>query len=42
MVDDFPLFRRGVRDLVTEGFPDAIIGETGDAHEMLKVLRREP
>jgi two-component system invasion response regulator UvrY len=42
VVDDFPLFRRGVRDLVTEGFPGAIIGEAGDAHEMLEVLRREP
>lgn len=42
VVDDFPLFRRGVRDLVIEGFPGAIIGEAGDAHEMLEVLRREP
>ena len=42
VVDDFPLFRRGVRDLVIEGFLGAIIGEAGDVHEMLEVLRREP
>ncbi|MEP6933150.1 MAG: response regulator transcription factor, partial [Nitrospirota bacterium] len=42
VVDDFPLFRRGVRDLVVEGFPGAIIGEAGDAYEMLELLRRKP
>ncbi|MEO5863740.1 MAG: response regulator transcription factor [Nitrospiraceae bacterium] len=42
VVDDFPLFRRGVRDLVVEGFPGAIIGEAGEAHEMLELLRRKP
>ena len=42
VVDDFPLFRRGVRDLLGEGFKDAKIGEAGDAHEMLKLLRLKP
>jgi DNA-binding NarL/FixJ family response regulator len=42
VVDDFPLFRRGVRDLVTEGFQGAKIGEAGNSHEMLELLRRKP
>ncbi|HSL04698.1 MAG TPA: response regulator transcription factor [Nitrospiraceae bacterium] len=39
VVDDFPLFRRGVRDLVIEGFQGAKIGEAGNAYEMLQLLR---
>jgi DNA-binding NarL/FixJ family response regulator len=31
-----------VRDLLGEGFKDAKIGEAGDAHEMLKLLRLKP
>jgi two-component system, NarL family, invasion response regulator UvrY len=42
VVDDFPLFRRGVRDLVAEGFQGAKIGEAGNAHEMLELLRLNP
>jgi two-component system invasion response regulator UvrY len=42
VVDDFPLFRRGVRELVIEGFKGAKIGEAGNAHEMLELLRRKP
>ena len=42
VVDDFPLFRRGVRDLVTEGFQGAEIGEAGNSHEMLELLKRKP
>ena len=42
VVDDFPLFRRGVRDLLDEGFKDAKIGEASDAQEMLKLLRLKP
>jgi len=42
VVDDFPLFRRGVRDPLGEGFKDAKIGEAGDAYEMLKLLRLKP
>jgi DNA-binding NarL/FixJ family response regulator len=41
VADDFPLFRRGVRDLLLEGFQDAIIGEAGNGHEMLELLRRK-
>lgn len=42
VVDDFPLFRRGVRDLVVEGFHGAKIGEAGNSYEMLDLLRRKP
>ena len=42
VVDDFPLMRRGVRDLVIEGFQNAKIGEAGNFHEMLDLLRRKP
>ena len=42
VVDDSPLFRRGVRDLVIEGFQGAKIGEAGHAHEMLELLKRKP
>ena len=42
VVDDFPLFRRGVRDLLAEGFEDSKIGEAGNAQEMLELLRRKP
>jgi len=42
VVDDFPLFRRGVRDLLVEGFQHAKVGEAGNSHEMLELLRRKP
>jgi DNA-binding NarL/FixJ family response regulator len=42
VVDDFPLFRRGVKDLVIEGFQGAKIGEASNSHEMLELLRRKP
>jgi two-component system, NarL family, invasion response regulator UvrY len=42
VVDDSPLFRRGVKDLVNEGFQGAKIGEAGNAVEMLELLRRKP
>ncbi|HWV45365.1 MAG TPA: response regulator transcription factor [Nitrospira sp.] len=42
VVDDYPLFRRGVKDLVNEGFQGAKIGEAGNAFEMLELLRRRP
>lgn len=42
VVDDFPLFRRGVRDLVIEGFQGAKIGEANTSHEMLALLRQKP
>jgi len=42
VVDDSPLFRRGVKNLVNEGFQGAKIGEAGDACEMLEMLRQNP
>jgi two-component system, NarL family, invasion response regulator UvrY len=42
VVDDSPLFRRGVRDLMIEGFQGAKIGEAGNALEMLELLKRKP
>ncbi|HMF86263.1 MAG TPA: response regulator transcription factor [Nitrospiraceae bacterium] len=42
VVDDFPLFRRGVRELLVEGFQHAKIGEAGNFHEMLEMLRQKP
>jgi DNA-binding NarL/FixJ family response regulator len=42
VIDDFPLIRRGVRDLLVEGFQGAKIGEAGNFHEMLDLLRRKP
>ena len=41
VVDDSPLFRRGVKDLVNEGFHGAKIGEAGNACEMLELLRQK-
>src|SRR6267143_522463 len=35
VVDDFPLIRRGVRELVIGGFQCAKIGEAGNFHELL-------
>lgn len=42
VIDDFPLIRRGVRDLLVEGLQGAKIGEAGNFHEMLDLLRRKP
>ena len=42
VVDDFPLIRRGVRELLAEGFQGVKIGEAGNFHETLDLLRRKP
>ena len=42
VADDFPLIRRGVRDLLVEGFQGVKIGEAANFHEMLDLLRRKP
>jgi len=41
VADDFPLIRRGVRDLLVEGIQGVKIGEAGNFHEMLDLLRRK-
>ena len=42
VADDFPLIRRGVRELLVEGFQGVKIGEASNFHEMLDLLRRKP
>ncbi len=39
VVDDHPFFRRGVKDILAEGFDAVKIGECGNAHEMLESVR---
>ena len=41
IVDDHPLFRRGVRDLVGEAFDPVSFGEAEDAAEAAQALRAE-
>src|SRR5437016_14630421 len=42
VADDFHLIRRGVRELLFEGFQGVKIGEASNFHEMLDLLRRKP
>lgn len=39
IADDFPLFRRGVRDLLINGLGAVTVGECGNAHELLELVR---
>jgi DNA-binding NarL/FixJ family response regulator len=41
VADDFPLFRKGVKDLLVEGFRDVTIGEAGTVNETLELARTE-
>ncbi|MBD0305235.1 MAG: response regulator transcription factor [Nitrospiraceae bacterium] len=41
VVDDHPSFRRGVKDILVEGFQDTKIGECGNAQEMLETVRQK-
>lgn len=41
IADDFPLFRRGVKDLLTDGLGAVMVGECGNAHELLDLARRK-
>ena len=42
IADDYPLFRLGVRELLSRGLAGARIAEAGDFHEMLDLLHRKP
>jgi two-component system invasion response regulator UvrY len=42
VVDDHPSFRRGVKDILEEGFEGASMGECGNAQEMLEQVREQP
>src|ERR1043166_3056622 len=39
LVDDHPSFRRGVKEILTEGLEGVKIGEAGDAQQMLELVR---
>lgn len=39
LVDDHPLFRRGVKEILAEGLGNVMIGEAGSAKEMLDLVR---
>ena len=39
LVDDHPSFRRGVKEILTEGLESVKIGETNDAQQMLELVR---
>lgn len=42
VADDYPLFRLGVRELLSRGIAGARAGEAENFHEMLELLRRKP
>lgn len=41
IADDFPLFRRGVKELLADGLGAVTVGECGNAHELLELVRRK-
>jgi two-component system, NarL family, invasion response regulator UvrY len=41
IADDFPLFRRGVKELLAEGLGAVMVGECGTAHDLLNLVRRK-
>lgn len=41
IADDFPLFRRGVKDLLADGLEAVTVGECGNAHDLLELVRRK-
>jgi DNA-binding NarL/FixJ family response regulator len=41
VVDDHPFFRRGVREILSDGFGTVKVGECGNAHEMLEQARQK-
>ena len=41
IVDDHPYFRRGVKDILVEGFDAVKFGEGGNANEMLELARHK-
>ena len=41
IADDFPLFRRGVKELLTDGLGAITVGECGNAYELLELVRRK-
>jgi DNA-binding NarL/FixJ family response regulator len=41
IADDFPLFRRGVKDLLFDGLGALAVEECANAHELLELVRRK-
>ncbi len=41
IADDFPLFRRGVKDILTDGFGAVTVGECDNSHDLLQMVRRK-
>jgi DNA-binding NarL/FixJ family response regulator len=41
IADDFPLFRRGVKELLADGLGEVTAGECGTSHELLDLVRRK-
>jgi len=41
IADDFPLFRRGVKDILSDGFGAVTVGECDNAHDLLQMVRRK-
>lgn len=39
IADDFPLFRRGVKDLLADGLGAVKVGECDNSHDLLKMVR---
>ena len=41
IADDFPLFRRGVKELLVDGLGAVTVGECGNSHDLLELVRRK-
>lgn len=41
IADDFPLFRRGVKELLVDGLGAVTIGECANAHDLVDLVRRK-
>ncbi len=41
IADDFPLFRRGVKDLLSDGLGTVTIEECGNAHDLFELVQRK-
>lgn len=41
IVEDHPILRRGLKEIVTEEYPDAVFGEAGDSRTAMQILQRE-
>lgn len=41
IADDFPLFRRGVKELLTDGLGAVTVGECDNSHDLLELVRRK-